>query len=140
MGLRTGRLVLAWGEHGGGEAGEFYSSGATRCANLRAIPSVGRALNSKEVSIHLKYCLYSSAQSLLPSPMAPSHQPANGSPPKDDAAARLSDAAMRKKKNADAQAAFRARRANYIATLEETGTYRRHVIDFVRIAQPYARF
>ena len=27
----------------------------------------------------------------------------------------------RKKKNADAQAAFRARRANYIATLEETG-------------------
>ncbi|TFY75343.1 hypothetical protein EWM64_g8668, partial [Hericium alpestre] len=38
---------------------------------------------------------------------------------KDDA--RLSDAALRKKKNADAQAAFRARRANYIATLEETG-------------------
>ena len=31
------------------------------------------------------------------------------------------DAAERKKKNADAQAAFRARRANYIATLEETG-------------------
>ena len=31
------------------------------------------------------------------------------------------DAAMRKKKNADAQAAFRARRANYIATLEEAG-------------------
>ncbi|KAJ7783806.1 anaphase-promoting complex, cyclosome, subunit 4-domain-containing protein [Mycena maculata] len=34
---------------------------------------------------------------------------------------RLSDIALRKKKNADAQAAFRARRANYIATLEETG-------------------
>ncbi|GJE86101.1 hypothetical protein PsYK624_021810 [Phanerochaete sordida] len=32
------------------------------------------------------------------------------------------DAAERKKKNADAQAAFRARRANYIATLEETVT------------------
>ena len=31
------------------------------------------------------------------------------------------DVADRKKKNADAQAAFRARRANYIATLEETG-------------------
>lgn len=31
------------------------------------------------------------------------------------------DSAERKKKNADAQAAFRARRANYIATLEETG-------------------
>jgi len=33
----------------------------------------------------------------------------------------MSDIAIRKKKNADAQAAFRARRANYIATLEETG-------------------
>ena len=33
----------------------------------------------------------------------------------------MSEAALRKKKNADAQAAFRARRANYIATLEETG-------------------
>ncbi|KZT30396.1 hypothetical protein NEOLEDRAFT_1152935 [Neolentinus lepideus HHB14362 ss-1] len=39
-----------------------------------------------------------------------------------DAAPRLSDVALRKKKNADAQAAFRARRANYIATLEETVT------------------
>ncbi|CAA7265783.1 unnamed protein product [Cyclocybe aegerita] len=37
-----------------------------------------------------------------------------------DPAARMSDVALRKKKNADAQAAFRARRANYIATLEET--------------------
>ncbi|TCD71514.1 hypothetical protein EIP91_008895 [Steccherinum ochraceum] len=35
---------------------------------------------------------------------------------------RMSEAALRKKKNADAQAAFRARRANYIATLEETVT------------------
>jgi hypothetical protein len=34
----------------------------------------------------------------------------------------MSDVALRKKKNADAQAAFRARRANYIATLEETGS------------------
>jgi len=33
-----------------------------------------------------------------------------------------SEAALRKKKNADAQAAFRQRRANYIATLEETGS------------------
>ncbi|KAF8872131.1 hypothetical protein CPB84DRAFT_706994 [Gymnopilus junonius] len=39
-----------------------------------------------------------------------------------DAAARMTDVALRKKKNADAQAAFRARRANYIATLEETVT------------------
>ncbi|RXW22934.1 hypothetical protein EST38_g2904 [Candolleomyces aberdarensis] len=39
-----------------------------------------------------------------------------------DEAARLSDQAARKKKNADAQAAFRARRANYIATLEEAVT------------------
>jgi hypothetical protein len=44
--------------------------------------------------------------------------------PKDkdrDDAGHVSDAALRKKKNADAQAAFRARRANYISTLEETG-------------------
>ncbi|KAI0778173.1 anaphase-promoting complex, cyclosome, subunit 4-domain-containing protein [Trametes elegans] len=40
----------------------------------------------------------------------------------DGAVSRVSDAALRKKKNADAQAAFRARRANYIATLEETVT------------------
>ncbi|KAJ3814516.1 hypothetical protein F5876DRAFT_72863 [Lentinula aff. lateritia] len=33
---------------------------------------------------------------------------------------RMSDIALRKKKNADAQAAFRARRTNYITTLEET--------------------
>ena len=45
--------------------------------------------------------------------------------PKDshgDDPTRVSDVALRKKKNADAQAAFRARRANYIATLEETGS------------------
>ncbi|KAI0757001.1 hypothetical protein C8Q80DRAFT_1340693 [Daedaleopsis nitida] len=51
--------------------------------------------------------------------MPPSPDPKAGS---DDSAARISDAALRKKKNADAQAAFRARRANYIATLEETVT------------------
>jgi hypothetical protein len=39
----------------------------------------------------------------------------------DDGQPRMSDIALRKKKNADAQAAFRARRANYIASLEETG-------------------
>lgn len=33
--------------------------------------------------------------------------------------------AMRKKKNADAQAAFRQRRQNYITTLEETGAIHR---------------
>ena len=38
-----------------------------------------------------------------------------------DSSNRMSDIAIRKKKNADAQAAFRARRANYIATLEDTG-------------------
>jgi hypothetical protein len=43
--------------------------------------------------------------------------PSTPKPPSDDAA-------MRKKKNADAQAAFRARRANYIATLEEAGSTR----------------
>ncbi|KAG6911952.1 hypothetical protein DXG01_000200 [Tephrocybe rancida] len=40
----------------------------------------------------------------------------------DESTSRMSDVALRKKKNADAQAAFRARRANYIATLEETVT------------------
>ncbi|KAF7791848.1 hypothetical protein EIP86_002872 [Pleurotus ostreatoroseus] len=39
----------------------------------------------------------------------------------------VDDAAQRKKKNADAQAAFRARRANYIATLEETGEHPRPI-------------
>ena len=39
-------------------------------------------------------------------------------------------ALMRKRKNADAQAAFRARRANYIANLEETGTLRLLVLMF----------
>jgi hypothetical protein len=34
----------------------------------------------------------------------------------------MSDVTLRKRKNADAQAAFRARRANYIAILEETVT------------------
>ncbi|KAI0051697.1 hypothetical protein FA95DRAFT_1554225 [Auriscalpium vulgare] len=51
--------------------------------------------------------------------MPPSSAPTT---PKDDSSSRLSDAQLRKKKNADAQAAFRARRANYIATLEETVT------------------
>lgn len=45
----------------------------------------------------------------------------------------VDDAAQRKKKNADAQAAFRARRANYIATLEETGS------SPVRCTHPSAR-
>ncbi|KAN0100635.1 hypothetical protein V8E55_000619 [Tylopilus felleus] len=40
----------------------------------------------------------------------------------DDPVSRITDIALRKKKNADAQAAFRQRRANYIATLEETVT------------------
>ncbi|KAG2029172.1 hypothetical protein BDR03DRAFT_810799, partial [Suillus americanus] len=34
----------------------------------------------------------------------------------------MSNIALRKRKNADGQAAFRQRRANYIATLEETVT------------------
>lgn len=40
----------------------------------------------------------------------------------DDSSSHMVDQTDRKKKNADAQAAFRARRANYIATLEETGS------------------
>lgn len=42
-------------------------------------------------------------------------------PGSSDSNSRMADIAVRKKKNADAQAAFRARRANYIATLEDTG-------------------
>ncbi|EFI28616.1 hypothetical protein CC1G_13642 [Coprinopsis cinerea okayama7 len=53
---------------------------------------------------------------------SPRTQHSNAKSSGDDNAARLSDVALRKKKNADAQAAFRARRANYIATLEETVT------------------
>ena len=56
--------------------------------------------------------------------LSPSTTNAHPSPAKsntDDAVNKLTDVALRKKKNADAQAAFRARRANYIATLEETG-------------------
>ncbi|KAG6879287.1 hypothetical protein C0992_003891 [Termitomyces sp. T32_za158] len=46
----------------------------------------------------------------------------HGQQANDEQTSRMSDVALRKKKNADAQAAFRARRANYIATLEETVT------------------
>lgn len=62
---------------------------------------------------------------LMPKSNNSSRSPSSASHPKpsaDDAAVRLSDVALRKKKNADAQAAFRARRAHYIATLEETVT------------------
>ncbi|KAI0312627.1 hypothetical protein OF83DRAFT_1250170 [Amylostereum chailletii] len=52
--------------------------------------------------------------------MSPSPPRSSDSTPKQHDSSR--DAALRKKKNADAQAAFRARRANYIATLEETVT------------------
>ncbi|KAF5390355.1 hypothetical protein D9757_002904 [Collybiopsis confluens] len=41
-------------------------------------------------------------------------------PPVDEPVLRLSDVALRKRKNASAQAAFRQRRNNYISTLEET--------------------
>ena len=52
-------------------------------------------------------------------PSPPSKSPANATGA--DRVDKMSEIALRKKKNADAQAAFRARRANYIATLEETG-------------------
>ncbi|KIJ25754.1 hypothetical protein M422DRAFT_38503 [Sphaerobolus stellatus SS14] len=55
----------------------------------------------------------------LLSPTVPSHQgPASHHSPGEQVQA----ASMRRKKNADAQAAFRARRANYISSLEETVT------------------
>ncbi|EJD05704.1 uncharacterized protein FOMMEDRAFT_153037 [Fomitiporia mediterranea MF3/22] len=52
-------------------------------------------------------------------PPSPVKQPANA--PAPDKLDKMSEITLRKKKNADAQAAFRARRANYITTLEETG-------------------
>ncbi|KAJ8702623.1 hypothetical protein PTI98_001325 [Pleurotus ostreatus] len=55
-------------------------------------------------------------------PKSPPSSPTENKLQQDDNTSRLSDVALRKKKNADAQAAFRARRANYIATLEETVT------------------
>ncbi|KAF9453800.1 hypothetical protein P691DRAFT_557479 [Macrolepiota fuliginosa MF-IS2] len=57
-------------------------------------------------------------------PKSPRSSPSSTNPKSaiDDAGLHLTDIALRKKKNADAQAAFRARRANYIATLEETVT------------------
>lgn len=58
-----------------------------------------------------------------PSLSPPDHiSQSNGAEESTSNSTRMSDVALRKKKNADAQAAFRARRANYIATLEETGS------------------
>ena len=56
-----------------------------------------------------------------PTHSALSKSPVNGSGDDVPPGHKLSETALRKKKNADAQAAFRQRRANYIATLEETG-------------------
>ncbi|EJD07327.1 uncharacterized protein FOMMEDRAFT_149845 [Fomitiporia mediterranea MF3/22] len=57
-------------------------------------------------------------KTLQSQPPSPVKQPANA--PAPDKLDKMSEITLRKKKNADAQAAFRARRANYIATLEET--------------------
>jgi len=79
----------------------------------------------------------------MPNKFEPGHSPPDDKSDckadTDDPVARMSDITLRKKKNADAQAAFRQRssprlphhpssliaslfrRANYIATLEETG-------------------
>ncbi|EJD05427.1 uncharacterized protein FOMMEDRAFT_152736 [Fomitiporia mediterranea MF3/22] len=56
-------------------------------------------------------------KTLQSQPPSPVKQPANA--PAPDKLDKMSEITLRKK-NADAQAAFRARRANYIATLEET--------------------
>ncbi|EJD05428.1 uncharacterized protein FOMMEDRAFT_152737 [Fomitiporia mediterranea MF3/22] len=58
-------------------------------------------------------------KTLQSQPPSPVKQPANA--PAPDKLDKMSEITLRKK-NADAQAAFRARRANYIATLEETVT------------------
>lgn len=72
------------------------------------------------------------------SPLSPTQtkqQPVNGTQP--DKADKMSEVALRKKKNADAQAAFRARRANYIATLEETGSSFRYHVFFTLVSPPF---
>ncbi|EJC97518.1 uncharacterized protein FOMMEDRAFT_163014 [Fomitiporia mediterranea MF3/22] len=53
-------------------------------------------------------------------PPSPVKQPANA--PALDKLDKMSEIALRKKKNTNTQAAFRAHCANYIATLEETVT------------------
>ncbi|EMD42038.1 hypothetical protein CERSUDRAFT_42528 [Gelatoporia subvermispora B] len=71
----------------------------------------------------LRGCTEGKVNLAVPSAMAPnSPSPPSKASSGDDSSKGISEAAMRKKKNADAQAAFRARRANYIATLEETVT------------------
>ncbi|KAL1761940.1 hypothetical protein FB107DRAFT_244746 [Schizophyllum commune] len=72
----------------------------------------------------------------------PPNAQAQAKPAQNDDDARKADIALRKKKNADAQAAFRQRRANYIATLEETVTSLEQVVlqlqDSCREAQQQA--
>ncbi|TRM66345.1 hypothetical protein BD626DRAFT_566958 [Schizophyllum amplum] len=82
----------------------------------------------------------------MPPPAAAAAAAAAAATPKQasplDEDARKADVALRKKKNADAQAAFRQRRANYIATLEETVTSLEQVVlqlqDSCREAQQQA--
>ncbi|KIL55427.1 hypothetical protein M378DRAFT_173650 [Amanita muscaria Koide BX008] len=50
-----------------------------------------------------------------------------------------SDVALRKKKNAAAQATFRARRANYIAILEETVTNLESIVLEVQVSLEESR-
>jgi hypothetical protein len=59
--------------------------------------------------------------SSMPKSSSTSSPAGHGRQSTNEPVTRMSDVALRKKKNADAQAAFRARRANYIGTLEETG-------------------
>jgi len=73
-----------------------------------------KASSSQQAANHRQVSLASDQDADSPSY---SHDDASGQPSTSPRTAAL----QRKRKNADAQAAFRARRANYIANLEETG-------------------
>lgn len=94
------------------------NKGPRRCTNReRCFEFVGWIL------FHLPFGSALGIHSSMPnkSGQTSSSSPSHSAQVSSDSNSRMSDVAIRKKKNADAQAAFRARRANYIATLEETG-------------------
>lgn len=78
------------------------------------------------LSIHSPIAKFTSNSDILSPILPPQQLPASHTshatppPPNELHLSQAQVASMRRKKNADAQAAFRARRANYISSLEET--------------------
>lgn len=83
-------------------------------------------VNYDSLPIHAPLAKLSSNSDIMSPVVPPQQLPiSHSSHPSSSNEPQLSQAqvtSMRRKKNADAQAAFRARRATYIASLEETGT------------------